>query len=127
MHLKKVLFRRPLAEGEVPPDYVMGADGQLYERILDPEDYTDTDPFEGKIPETSTYYLGGKEEYWGFETVCKSCGTRFMAYKDYGYGYDVRNYCPGCGKRLVPQKAGDPDGEQGSETGIDSVQRVEEQ
>ena len=97
--------RKALTEGEVPPTYSINENGQLCEVIYEPEDYENYDEFEGEISETDTYYLSGKEEYYGFETVCKSCGTRFMARgEDNGYGYKVRNYCPGCGKRLSKEE-----------------------
>ena len=60
--------------------------------------------FDGETPETDTYYLEGREEYWDFETICKACGTRFMAY-DTKHKERVRNYCPGCGKKLIEKEA----------------------
>lgn len=94
---KEVAFREPLQEGKVPKDYGMGPDGKLYELIPEESDYDDY--FEGREQDTETYFLTGREEYWGFETNCKICGTAFMAYgKD---SKEIRNYCPGCGRKLI--------------------------
>ena len=104
-------YREPLTEGEVPPAYSINSIGQLCKVIMEPEDYEDYDEFDGEISDTDTYYLSGKEEYYGFETVCKDCGTRFMARgEESGYGYNVRNFCPGCGKRLKEVGAGASEG-----------------
>ena len=96
MKLIKVQFREPLEEGKVPKTYCYGPDGSIYECVPEQEDYDD--PFDGEVGETDTYFLTGREEYWGFETNCKNCGTKFMAYNE---NKNVRNYCPGCGKQLV--------------------------
>lgn len=92
-----VKYKEPMREGEVPKDYVMGADGRIYERIREPGDPV-PDPFEGNVPETETYILTDREEFYDFVTVCKACGVQFIAYKDEEH---VRNFCPGCGKKLV--------------------------
>ena len=92
---KRVDHIRPLCEGEVPRHYVYGPSGEIYEEVPDPNYVED---YDGIDPDTDTYYLDGREEYWGWVTVCKACGTQFQAFTgDEG----VRNYCPGCGKRLV--------------------------
>ena len=101
MKLKRVQYREPLREGEIPKSYTV-KDGMLYEIILEESDYKDIN--KGRVLGTDTWYLSDdKEEYYGFETICKACGTRWMAIKD-GYEYDVRNYCPGCGRALTDQK-----------------------
>ena len=91
----KVDHREPLQEGKAPKSYTMDPGGQLYEIVYEPSDFA-----EEKLPETETYKVLDKEEYWGHETVCKACNTHFMAYDDESVGYSVRNYCPGCGRRL---------------------------
>ena len=98
MRYKRVEFREPLQEGKVPKDYTIGPDGELYECV--PEKTDCTDYFEGREKETETYFLADKDEYWGFVTHCKKCGTEFQAYIGENFE-EVRNYCPGCGRRLT--------------------------
>lgn len=45
------------------------------------------------------------EEYYDRRTFCKSCGVEFIAYRELGkyHSIPVRNYCPGCGKRLAKE------------------------
>lgn len=97
MKYKRVAYKEPLMEGVVPKQYAMGAHGELYEIIHEPGD--SVDPYNGLERETDTYFLSGKEEYWGFETICKNCGSMFQAYNK--NGESIRNYCPGCGKKLI--------------------------
>lgn len=68
-----------------------------------PEEADIKEAWDGQEPETDTYYMEGKEEYYDYETVCKACGTRFMAYKDDKEWERVRNFCPGCGKKLATE------------------------
>ena len=98
MRFKEVQCREPLREGCVPKDYGINREGKLCEIIYEPEDYK-PDP---EIVDTETYYTSGREEYWDYETTCKACGTKFMAYGGGNLkGYEpVRNYCPGCGRKL---------------------------
>lgn len=98
--------RMPLVEGEVPRSYGIGPNGKLCEIVWEPSDVY-PDPYDGEVPETDTYFLDGKEEYWGFETVCKACKTRFMAFDGniWNKCNHVRNFCPGCGKMLLRMEA----------------------
>ena len=98
-----------LVEGEYPwerEEYI--ENGVWKERWVQLED-KDIPPDPG--PEDhGTYHIESfNEEYWGPETVCKECGTRFMAFKPVGkyHSEPMRNFCPGCGKRL---EGGDSDG-----------------
>ena len=82
----------PLVEGKCPPVY----DAEKKEWYYPEPDPDYKDP---ELIETDTYRIEDKEEYWNYETVCKSCGTRFIAY---GEEWDtIRNYCPGCGQKLI--------------------------
>ena len=97
----------PLTEGEYPWEHIRVYDTEekkWKDQWRQPEEAeikkAEYDRWEGEIPETDTYYLAGREEYWGFETICKKCGTRFQAYDKELKNY-VRNFCPGCGKQLV--------------------------
>ena len=81
----------PLGEGKCPPVYDEEKDEFIYPEP-DP-DYKDPEE-----RETDKYSIEGKEEYYGYVTFCKVCGTSFQAYNlD---GEPVRNYCPGCGQKL---------------------------
>lgn len=95
MKLKEVAFMEPLQEGEIPKSYSI-RDGKIFEIIPEACDMCD---HEEEVRETEKYYISGKEEYWGFETICKKCGVSFMAYKK--DGDSIMNYCPGCGEKLV--------------------------
>lgn len=98
----------PLTEGEYPWEHIMVFDAEARKwkdqwRQLEEADIkeAEAEKWEGQIPETDTYYLSGKEEYYDFETVCKACGTQFIAYTGEGIETKaVRNFCPGCGKKL---------------------------
>lgn len=73
----------PLIEGEVPIKY-----GGFV--VID-------DTME--LRETETYLQEDKDEFYDNVIRCKGCNTTFIAYsEDYK---SVRNYCPGCGKKLV--------------------------
>lgn len=101
MKYKLANLLQPLQEGKIPTNYVLGPDGHIYAEIPEAQDREEYDPWEGQVHDTDTWFLSeGREEYWGFETICKACGTRWMAYKDHSQGYNIRNYCPGCGKKL---------------------------
>jgi len=74
----------PLQEGEVP-----GVSGEDY----DP-DYQDP-----AIREYENFAVEEKDEFYAYVVRCLKCGTRFIAFDpDYE---TVREYCPGCGERLV--------------------------
>ena len=80
----------PLVEDKCPP--VVDENGNAYY----PEPSNEEDP---EIMETEKYAIMDKEEYYNYVTGCNACGTTFIAYTD-----DtelVRNYCPGCGKKLI--------------------------
>lgn len=102
----------PLVEGEAPWVRVMVLDTntnkfKMQWRQMEPEDYRwyKQDKWEGQIPETDTYELEDKDEFYDFITCCKACSTEFIAY---GRNQNpIRNYCPGCGKQLVKQEAED--------------------
>lgn len=103
-------YPMPLTEGEYPWEHVLVLDEKTREwkdkwRQVEEEDIKEA--WEGQIPETDTYYLEGKEEYYDFETVCKACGARFMAYKDDKDWERIRNFCPGCGKKLIEKEDGE--------------------
>ena len=87
----------PIVEGKCPPIHEMVIEnGEWKHRWYYPE--PDPDYEDPEMIETETYYLADKEEYYYYPTVCKGCGTQFQAYgKD---NKNIRNYCPGCGKRL---------------------------
>lgn len=101
----------PLKEGEYPWEHIMAFDAETRTwknqwRQLEEADIKEAEAenWEGETPETDTYYLSGREEYYGFETVCKACGTQFMAYTGKGIETKaVRNFCPGCGKKLATE------------------------
>lgn len=100
----------PLKEGEYPWEHIMVFDAEERKwkdqwRQLEEEDIkeAEAEKWEGETPETDTYFLADKEEYYDFETVCKACGARFMAYKDDKEWERIRNFCPGCGKKLVTE------------------------
>lgn len=104
----------PLKEGEYPWEHIMVFDAETRKwkdqwRQLEEADKkeAEAEKWEGETPETDTYYLSGKEEYYDFETVCKACGTQFMAYAGEGIETKaVRNFCPGCGKKLIEKEDG---------------------
>lgn len=98
----------PLVEGEVPWEQVMVLDTntnkfKLQWRQLEPEE-REYLRWEGNAPETDTYELEEKDEFYDFITYCKACNTEFIAY---GTQRLIRNYCPGCGRQLVKQEAED--------------------
>lgn len=88
-------FPLPLAEGKRPPVSTIDESGKRvwYYPEPDPE-YRDPE-----IREEEKYAVEDKDEFWGYVTRCKKCGARFQGY-DADYNY-VRNFCPGCGERLV--------------------------
>lgn len=87
----------PLTEGKYPPDVILNKDGDIEyrEHVPDP-DYVDSE-----IREEELYSVLGKDEFYGHVTVCKSCLTEFIAYDPKNDWKYVRDFCPGCGKRLV--------------------------
>lgn len=100
----------PLVEGEAPWVRVTVLDTNTYELKtqwcqMEPEERKYL-KWEGNTPETDTYKLKDKDEFYDFITCCKACNTEFIAY---GQRTDkaIRNYCPGCGKQLVKQEAED--------------------
>lgn len=85
-------FRKPmlpLVEGKCPPE--QDEDGNWY--YPEPVEYNDPE-----IMETDSYSVDDKEEFYDYQTTCKNCGTRFIA-RDPNEEL-VRNFCPGCGKKL---------------------------
>lgn len=87
----------PVVEGKYPPLHEMYFEnGEWKHRWHYPE--PDPDYKDPEMIETDTYYLADKEEYYYYPTVCKACGTQFQAHDK--EEKNVRNYCPGCGKRL---------------------------
>lgn len=99
----------PLKEGEYPWN------GQLVEEngvmVMKYCQLEDSDVGPEEPPEDHGEYEvdSYNEEYYDQKTICKSCGVEFIAYQQLGRYHSklVRNYCPGCGKRL----AKDGDGE----------------
>lgn len=81
-------LRLPLIEGKCPPIIEGG-------KWIYPEPDNSPDP---NIAEYDTYGIEDKDEFYNYVTVCKKCGTRFIAYSD--SGDEERSYCPGCGRRL---------------------------
>ena len=94
----------PLVEGEYPWEREhYFENGAWKERWVQIEE-KDIPPDAGPEDHGTFYIENGNEEYWDRETVCKNCGTRFMAYVSIdgdSWPKYVRNYCPGCGRRLT--------------------------
>ena len=85
----------PMIEGKCPPISRMRSDGTFESCYPIPNpDYVDDE-----IYETDTYYHEDKDEFWGYVTRCKKCGTAFQAI-DSNHN-DVNRYCPGCGAKLT--------------------------
>ena len=83
----------PLVEGKCPPITRLGINGQIESCYPEPDpDYEDPE-----IRETKKYRITDKEELYNYMTVCKKCGTEFIAYFATKL---VRNYCPCCGEPL---------------------------
>ena len=82
----------PLVEGKLPPVYDEEQGKYVY-----PE--PDPDYEDPELTETDTYEIEDKEEFYGYVTSCKTCGTKFQAYDENGEA--VRNYCPCCGEKLT--------------------------
>ena len=80
----------PLVEGKCPPEY----DPEKKEWYYPEPNWDYKDP---EIYETETYKVEDKEEYYGYPTICKACGTEFQAYQG---AEKIRNFCPGCGRKL---------------------------
>jgi len=89
----------PLTEGEYPPYTIMNKDGDIeYRQTVPDPDYVDPE-----IQEEEMFSVLDKDEFYGYVTKCKSCNVEFIAYdpqNDWAY---VRNFCPGCGERLVKE------------------------
>ena len=101
MILKRVDYREPLREGEVPKSYCFDANGKLYEIIPDHDElHVPKDSF---LVDTEEFTTIDRDEWWDFYTICNECGTSFMARDT--HDERVRNYCPGCGKELVKHDA----------------------
>ena len=84
----------PLCEGKCPP--AVSKNGKAYypkpSKCVDPE-----------IGDKGKYSVRDKDEFYDYVTVCNHCGTEFIATQR-GITYcRVRNYCPGCGERLVSE------------------------
>ena len=87
----------PLCEGMCVPE--VDEDGEPY--YPEPVEYEDPE-----IREEEKFFIKDKEELYDYMTVCKGCGTEFIAVlrdEHRGYYQTVRNYCPGCGERLVSE------------------------
>ena len=86
-----------MVEGKCPPVHeIYWENGEMKHRWYYPEpdpDYVDPETYE-----TDGYSIEDKDEFYGYVTVCKSCGTRFQAF-DKKYE-NIRSYCPGCGRSL---------------------------
>jgi hypothetical protein len=93
---KWVKGRLPIVEGKCMPISRMGIDGQIESCYPEP---TPEKP-DPEMIETDTFAVTGKEEYWDYETICRKCKTVFIAYDAYHRGR-IRNYCPGCGMKLI--------------------------
>lgn len=89
----------PLVEGERPwsLSLMYDQDGTRREVWCQMED-KDIPPDPGPEDRGAYYIESYNEEYWGPETVCKKCGTRFMAYSE--DHKKINNFCPGCGERF---------------------------
>lgn len=88
----------PLTEGEYPWNgQLVEENGEMVMKYCQPED-CDIEP--EKPPEDHGEYTvdSYNEEYYDQRTFCKSCDVEFIAYQH--RTKLVRNYCPGCGKRL---------------------------
>ena len=95
MNDELMLFLEPLKEGEIPkhrnPVKINGEWKMIETEFPDLVDE--------EIMETETYKQNRIEEFYDYVIGCKTCGTEFIAY---GKGYEkVKNYCPGCGKKLI--------------------------
>ena len=87
----------PMVEGKCPPVSTVDETGNMIYYYPDPEpDYKDPE-----VREEDKFAVEDKDEFWGYVTMCKKCGARFQGY-DNEYNY-VRNFCPGCGERLVEE------------------------
>lgn len=89
--MEMLQHKLPLCEDKCPP--VFDENGNEY--YPEPVEYVDPE-----IREEDEYAVEDKEEFYDYVTVCSSCGTKFIAREA---GDIVRNYCPGCGKRLVSE------------------------
>ena len=89
----------PLCEGKCPPAVDENGNGYYPE----PAPYAKPE----ECIETDKYEIKDRDEFWDYVTVCKKCGCEFMAYVYKTQGVDghvaVRNFCPGCGERLVAE------------------------
>ena len=91
------LMPLPLVEGKLPPVHRYSLhEGQFRHEWYYPE--PDTEWEDPEIYETEKYRQEDKEEYYDYETVCKTCGTRFIAYNN--AGKRAMKYCPFCGVNL---------------------------
>ena len=95
----------PLTEGEyLWESRIVFEDGEWKTRYRQVEE-CDVEP--DRPPEDYGEYTvdSYNEEYYDQRTFCKSCGVEFIAYRELGEYHSilVRNYCPGCGKRLAKE------------------------
>lgn len=90
--LKRMVHESPiLVEGERPGETVLTEDGKIEKRVLPPlEEWEDE--------ELEDMTILDKDEFYDHVTRCRHCGTEFIAYENHE---SVRNFCPGCGKKLV--------------------------
>ena len=88
-----VPYRLPLVEGKCPPVSCIDENGQAWSRYTEPNPgYVDPE-----IKEFDMYRIEDVEEFYDYVTVCKNCGTRFIAYQEHDL---ILKFCPGCGGRL---------------------------
>ena len=88
----------PLEEGKPIRKRIMKlVDGKWVFADKAPEDVPEWQKQE--VIETETYIERGNEEFYDHVIMCKACETEFIAYNKSNEA--AKNYCPGCGKKLV--------------------------
>lgn len=91
-YAQRLAQRLPCVEGKYPPEWDPEKKEWFYPEQV--EIYKDPEKIE-----TDSYIVLDKDEYWGYPTQCKKCGTEFQAYDN--KDESIRNYCPGCGEKLT--------------------------
>lgn len=93
----------PLVEGKCPPisRYAL-RDGCFQKEWYYPE--PDMDWEDPEIYEAENYRQEDKEEFYDYVNVCKTCGTKFIAYNN--ANKKAMNYCPFCGKKFEDRRNG---------------------
>ena len=95
----------PLTEGEYPwSGQLVEEDGKMVMKYCQLEE-KDIPPQEPDEEHEGYTVSSGNDEYYDQSTFCKNCGVEFIAYRRVGEHEVklVRNYCPGCGKRLAKE------------------------